>query len=59
MEENEGQKRQQDRSEEQKPATVESPAEKLEGTTPTGSLIPGPENPESKEIKEERNPNTE
>jgi hypothetical protein len=59
MEENEGQKRQQDRSEGQKPETVESPAEKLEATTPTGSLIPGPENPESEEIKEERNPNTE
>ena len=37
----------------------ESPSEKLEGTPPTGSLVPGPENPESVEIKEEKNPNTE
>ena len=54
MEENEGQA-----SARQKPATEESPAEKLEETTPTGSLIPGPENPESVEIKEEKSPNTE
>ncbi len=44
---------------EQKPATEESPSEKLEGTPPTGSLIPGSENPESEEIKNEVNPNTE
>jgi hypothetical protein len=43
----------------QKPAPEESPSEKLEGTPPTGSLIPGPENPESEEIKKELNPNTE
>lgn len=36
-----------------------SPSEKLEGTPPEGSLIPGPENPESVEIKDEKNPNTE
>jgi hypothetical protein len=36
-----------------------SPSEKLEDVTPTGSLIPGAENPESKEIKKEINPNTE
>lgn len=36
-----------------------SPAEKLEGAPPEGSLVPGPENPESVEIKEEKNPNTE
>lgn len=42
-----------------KPEAEESPSEKLESNPPTGSLIPGPENPESKEIKEERNPNTE
>jgi len=37
----------------------ESPSEKLEGTPPEGSLVPGPENPESVEIKNETNPNTE
>ena len=36
-----------------------SPAEKLEGAPPEGSPVPGPENPESVEIKEEKNPNTE
>ena len=36
-----------------------SPSEKLEGAPPEGSLVPGPENPESVEIKEEKNPNTE
>ena len=36
-----------------------SPSEKLEGVTPTGSLVPGAENPESEEIKTEVNPNTE
>ena len=44
---------------EQKPEQEESPAEKLEVNPPTGSLIPGAENPESEEIKEEINPNTE
>ena len=42
-----------------KPETEESPAEKLEANPPTGSLVPGPENPESEEIKQERSPNTE
>ena len=41
------------------PETEESPSEKLESNPPTGSLVPGPENPESKEIKQERSPNTE
>lgn len=36
-----------------------SPTEKLEGETPTGSLVPGAENPDSPEIKEEKNPNSE
>ncbi len=36
-----------------------SPAEKLEGDLPPGSSVPGAENPESKEIKKEINPNTE
>ena len=44
---------------EQQPTAELSPAEKLEDVTPTGSLIPGAENPESKEIKKEINPNTE
>lgn len=44
---------------EQKPKREESPAEKLEANPPTGSLIPGAENPESEEIKEEKNLNTE
>ncbi len=44
---------------EQKPVPEESPSEKLEGEPPTGSLIPGSENPESEEIKKEVNPNTE
>lgn len=43
----------------QKPAQEESPAEKLEVNPPTGSLVPGPENPDSPEIKEEKSPNTE
>lgn len=43
----------------EKPETEESPAEKLEANPPTGSLVPGPENPESEEIKNELNPNTE
>ena len=44
---------------EQKPTQEESPAEKLETNPPTGSLTPGAENPESKEVKKETNPNTE
>jgi hypothetical protein len=47
------------RGDEQKPEIEESPSEKLEGTPPPGSLIPGTENPESEEIKKEENPNTE
>jgi hypothetical protein len=46
-------------SDEQKPQQEESPSEKLEANPPAGSLIPGPENPDSEEIKEEKNPNTE
>jgi hypothetical protein len=45
--------------EDQKPKTVESPSEKLEEEKPTGSLIPGAENPDSDEIKQEKNLNTE
>lgn len=36
-----------------------SPSEKLEENKPLGSLVPGAENQESKEIKNEINPNTE
>jgi hypothetical protein len=46
-------------SDAQKPKQEESPAEKLEVNPPTGSLVPGPENPDSEEIKEEKSPNTE
>jgi hypothetical protein len=57
MEENVGQSG--FRGGEEKPTPEESPSEKLEGDPPTGSLIPGPENPDSEEIKNEVNPNTE
>jgi hypothetical protein len=57
MEENDKQNKATD--EEQQPTNELSPSEKLEDVTPTGSLIPGAENPESKEIKKEINPNTE
>ena len=56
MEDYEGQSAR--RVDEQTPE-VESPSEKLEETPPTGSLVPGPENPESVEIKDEKSPNTE
>jgi hypothetical protein len=36
-----------------------SPSEKIEQNKPLGSLVPGAENTESKEIKKEINPNTE
>jgi hypothetical protein len=57
MEENE--KQDEPTNKEQQPTAELSPSEKLEDVTPTGSLIPGAENPESKEIKKEINPNTE
>lgn len=57
MEEKEGQS--ENVRNEARQAPEESPSEKLEGDPPTGSLIPGPENPESEEIKKEVNPNTE
>ena len=43
----------------QKTVAEKSPTEKLEGKQPPGSTIPGAQNPESKEIKKEINPNTE
>lgn len=54
---NQGQGRASD--EDQKPEIEESPSEKLEDEKPTGSLIPGAENPDSDEIKQEKNLNTE
>lgn len=44
---------------EQTEEAPQSPSEKLEENKPLGSLIPGAENQESKEIKNEINPNTE
>lgn len=58
MEENEGQALSGGDAQ-QEPEQETSPSEKLEGAPPEGSLIPGPENPESVEIKDELNPNTE
>jgi hypothetical protein len=43
----------------QNPENEISPSEKLEDKQEPGSRIPGAENPESKEIKKEINPNTE
>lgn len=37
----------------------ESPSDKLQDQQPTGSLVPGAQNPASEEIKNEVNPNTE
>lgn len=58
MEENEKQN-EPTNEEEQQPTAELSPSEKLEDVKPTGSLVPGAENPDSKEIKKEINPNTE
>ena len=55
----ENEKQSEETNDEQKTTAELSPSEKLEDVTPTGSLIPGAENPESKEIKKEINPNTE
>jgi hypothetical protein len=41
-----------------KPEVEESPSEKLEDRKP-GEQIPGAQNPDSKEVKKEINPNTE
>ena len=41
------------------PSEVKSPSEKLEKEAPEASPVPGAQNPESEEIKEEVNPNTE
>jgi len=50
----------QDESANEEQSTSElSPSEKFKDVKPSGSLIPGAQNPESKEIKNEINPNTE
>ncbi len=49
---NQGQSRASDQ--EEKPQVEESPSEKLEEEKPTGSLIPGAENPESEENQDKR-----
>jgi hypothetical protein len=57
MDENE--KQNEATNEDQTPTAELSPSEKLEGVKPSGSLVPGAQNPESEEIKSEVNPNTE
>ena len=47
------------RTMEPKPGSDESPTEKLDQSSRPASPVPGAENPESKEIKEEKGPNTE
>ncbi|HKC65408.1 MAG TPA: hypothetical protein VKB86_17330 [Pyrinomonadaceae bacterium] len=50
----------QDESVNEEQSTSElSPSEKFKDVKPSGSLIPGAQNPESEEIKSEINPNTE
>ncbi|MDQ3820462.1 MAG: hypothetical protein M3362_22660 [Acidobacteriota bacterium] len=51
--------RQDEPAKEEQPTSGLSPSEKLEDVKPSGSLIPGAQNPESEEIKNEVNPNTE
>jgi hypothetical protein len=65
MNENEGQKRAHNNNE-QKAADEMGPTEKLReqdkseaDTLVPGSRLPGAQNPESEEIKDEKNPNTE
>ena len=57
MSESQGQGRAADPQE--KPLNEQSPSEKLREETPTAASVPGAENPESEEIKQEINPNTE
>ena len=38
---------------------IGSPTEKIEGRPPEGDTLPGVENPESHEVKQDINPNTE
>ncbi|HYH87301.1 MAG TPA: hypothetical protein VEX60_17750 [Pyrinomonadaceae bacterium] len=44
---------------ERKPLEIQSPTDKIEGQPAEGSPLPGAENPDSQEVKEEVNPNTE
>ena len=44
---------------EHKPLEIQSPTDKIEGQPPEGTPVPGVENPESQEVKEETGPNTE
>lgn len=46
-------------SEQQEPQVEEGPTEKLRDKNEPGSKIPGAQNIESEEIKQEKNPNTE
>ena len=46
-------------AEKQKPESELSPTEKLEKDNPDSTRIPGAQNPDSKAIKDEFNPNTE
>ncbi|HEY0006560.1 MAG TPA: hypothetical protein VGB17_17390 [Pyrinomonadaceae bacterium] len=46
-------------SEQLNPPVEESPTEKIREEDTPGSKIPGSQNVESEEIKEEKNPNTE
>ena len=46
-------------NDEQKPLTEQSPSEKLQTETPISPATPGAENPDSEEIKQEVQPNTE
>jgi hypothetical protein len=46
--------------EEQDQTEVVSPTEKIEGATSTGAFeVPGAQNPDSEQVKQETNPNTE
>ena len=38
---------------------IQSPTDKIEGQPAEGSPIPGAQNPDSEEVKQETNPNTE
>ena len=46
-------------NDEQNPLAEQSPSEKLETETPISPAVPGAESSDSKDIKNETNPNTE
>lgn len=57
---NDKQHNQEQMPEDNQPSTTEeSPAQKLEDDPKIGPRVPGAENPESEEIKDEKKPNTE